>query len=274
MTKSSPSGRQQGGSSPSALGIETVKVPFDRPWDWLAAGWRDLWLAPASSLVFGGMSALAGLALAFFLAISGFEALIPVLGGGFALVGPLLAAGLYEKSRRIADGQSVRLGDTVNATARSMGRLGLFAAILLIVYLVWIRLAFLLLALFLGSSGLPPVREFTSTLLFTTHGLGLLVVGTLVGALLAGFVFMISAVAIPLLMERDVDAITAMTISGRAVIASPKAMLLWAALIAGFTGAGVLTMGVGLVVAFPLIGHATWHAYRDVVAREPKFSSD
>lgn len=270
MAESSVERGKHGQTNPVGLGVETRQVPFDRPWDWLAAGWRDLWQGPTTSLAFGLVATFVGLVLAFTLATAGLEALIPVLAGGFTLVGPLLAAGLYEKSRRIAEGRPVDLHATFAATVRSSRQLGLFSAILLVIYLLWIRLAFLLLMLFQGPRGLPPAREFVSTLLFTPHGLGLLVVGTATGALLAGVVFAISAVSIPLLMERRIDAITAMAASVQAVAKNPQAMALWAALIAGFVLLGLLTLGAGLVLVFPLIGHATWHAYRDViVATEP-----
>ena len=152
---------------------------------------------------------------------------------------------------------------------QSASRLGLLAALLLFLYLVWVRIAFMLLALFLGTSGLPPVREFTTTLLFTPHGLGLLIVGTAVGALLAAVAFTMTVISIPLLMDRRVDVFTAIVASGEAVAMNPRPLALWAALIAGFIALGVATIGAGLVFVFPLLGHATWHAYRDLVAAQP-----
>ena len=103
------------------------------------------------------------------------------------------------------------------------------------------------------------------TLLFTPHGLGLLVAGTAVGGVLAATVFAISVISVPLLMTRRVDAVTAIAASLAAVVLNPKPMALWAGLIAGFMALGIATLYVGLIVVFPLIGHATWHAYRDLV---------
>jgi uncharacterized membrane protein len=197
---------------------------------------------------------------------AGLESLIPVLAGGFLLIAPLLAVGLYEKSRALAANEYVSFGSTLTAAWRAIGRLSPFAAALLIIYLVWVRLAFLLFSLFLGTSGLPPAHEFMPTLLFTAQGLGLLVVGTAIGAVLAAIVFAISAISIPMLMDRNIDAVTAMVRSAKAVIDNPRPMGLWAILIAGFMALGIATMGLGLVLAFPLIGHATWHAYRDFVS--------
>jgi uncharacterized membrane protein len=119
--------------------------------------------------------------------------------------------------------------------------------------------------LFMGTRGLPPPTEFVPTLLFTPHGLGLLIVGTLVGGTLAIIVFAISAISVPLMMTHRVDAVTAMAASVEAVVANPKPMALWAVLIAAAMSLGLATLSLGLIVVFPLIGHATWHAYRSLV---------
>jgi uncharacterized membrane protein len=245
--------------------VEVRSVPFDRPWDWLAAGWRDLWTSPGVSLAYGALATVCGLLLTLGLGMANLESLVPVMGGGFLLVGPLLAVGLYEKSRLLSRGEAPTLGATASAAVSAAMRLGFLSAFLLFLYLVWMRIAFMLLALFLGTQGLPPAREFMPTLLFTTNGLGLLIVGTAVGAVLAALGFAATAVSIPLLMDRRLDAMTAMAKSFEAVIRNPKPMGLWAALIAGFIALGMATIGLGLVVAFPLLGHATWHAYRDLV---------
>jgi uncharacterized membrane protein len=241
------------------------KVDFDRPWDWLGAGWRDLTAVPGLSLTYGALVAGAGSALTFGLHAMGHEALLPVVAGGFLLVGPLLAVGLYDISRKLASGERPTLAGSFAAGLRAAARMGLLTAFLLFVYLVWLRVAFLLFALFFGSGGMPPSSEFMRELLFTPHGLALLSVGTLVGAILAAIVFATTVVAIPMILDREVDTLTAISTSVRAVVANPFPMGLWAALIAGFVILGLLTIGAGLVVAFPLLGHATWHAYRDTI---------
>lgn len=253
----------------AAEGAEIGVVPFDRPWEWLAAGWRDLWTNASISLTYGALATICGMILTLGLSMAELESLVPVLGGGFLLVGPLLAVGLYEKSRILAAGGKPTLGATISAASASMMRLGLLSAFLLLLYLVWMRIAFMLLALFLGTQGLPPAREFMPTLLFTPHGLGLLIVGTATGAVLAALGFAGTAISIPLLMDRRLDALTAMAKSMEAVIRNPKPMALWAVLIAGFVALGMVTLGLGLIFAFPLLGHATWHAYRDLVI-QPK----
>ena len=137
----------------------------------------------------------------------------------------------------------------------------------MLVYLAWVEIAFLLFMLFFGPQPMPPLDVFVSNLLLTPRGLGLLIVGTGVGIVLATIVFAISAIAGPLLMTEPVDVVTAATISVGACRKNPKAMALWAALIAGAMVLGFVTLFVGLVIMFPLIGHATWHAFRDLLVR-------
>lgn len=250
-------------------GIIVETVAFDAPWAWLAGGWRDLWAAPVVSLFYGLVFAGLAVLLTAGLLARGLESLILPLSGGFLLIGPALAVGLYETSRRLEANETVRLGDILQTVLRCSGRLSFFGAMLGFVYVIWLQLAFLLLMLFLGSNDLPPAKDFVATLLFTPSGLGLLVAGTLVGGGLALLVFSISVVSVTLLMTRRVDAVTAVATSLSAVLRNPKPMLLWAGLIAGFMSLGLATLFVGLIVAFPLIGYATWHAFRDVIREHP-----
>jgi uncharacterized membrane protein len=246
-------------------GISIAQVAFDAPWSWLAAGWRDMWRVPHISLCYGlafaGISAM----LAVGLLIGGLESLMLALAGGFLLTGPLAAVGLYETSRRLELGDSVGFRDLFGGLLGSAGQLGFFGAILGFMFIVWVQLAFLLFMLFLGDRPLPPASELVPTLLFTAQGLGLLVTGTVVGGILAAAVFAISAISVPLLMTRRIDAVTAMGASLVAVALNPKPMLLWAGLVAGFMALGLASLFVGLIFVFPLIGHATWHAYRELV---------
>jgi uncharacterized membrane protein len=222
---------------------------------------------PSVSLVYGAVFSLAAWIILFGLVPLNAVSLIPVLTGGFMLVGPLFAAGLYEASRCLERGERITLRQAVGAGWQARGRLGFFGVILFFAFFVWVELAFLLLMLFLGLGGatLPPPSEFLQTLLFTRAGLGLLLTGMLTGAALAIVVFSISAVTPPFLLARDVDAVTAMATSMRTVRLNIGPMLLWAALVTGLMFLGFATLFLGLVVAFPLVGHATWHAFRALV---------
>ncbi len=239
-------------------------IPFDAPWAWLASGWRDMCHTPALSLGYGAAFALAAAALAASLFARDLQAIFPVLAGGFLIVGPLAAVGLYEASRRLAVGETVRIVDMLSASKGARGQLLYFGAMLLFAYLLWVRIALLLLALFLGATTLPPPAEFMQLLLFTPAGLGLLIVGSIVGGAIAAVIFAVSAVSVPMLLVRRTDVVTAARASIAAIVQNPKPMALWAALVVALMAAGFATLLAGLVVVFPLIGHATWHAYADI----------
>jgi uncharacterized membrane protein len=247
---------------PEAVSIR--RVAFDAPWGWLGAGWRDLWSAPAMSLGYG--AAFAVTAYIFVLQLSRIDALplLLPLAGGFFLIAPLAAVGFYEVSRRREKGEETSLRDILQAAREASGRLAFFGVALLLLFFFWMQVASLLFMLFFGNATFPPIDQFIPTLLFTPHGLGLLVTGTAVGAVFATTAFAISAIAVPMLLERDVDVVTAMRTSVEAVRLNPPAMLLWAVLIAGLMTAGLVTLFAGLAIVFPLCGYATWRAYREL----------
>ncbi|MEL7048727.1 MAG: DUF2189 domain-containing protein, partial [Pseudomonadota bacterium] len=225
-------------------GIESIRVrdvPFDAPWDWLGAGWSDMWSKPHVSLSYGAAAAGMAMLIMFGLSQLGWESMILVLGGGFLIVAPFIAVGLYDVSRRLEVGEPVSLAAAIKASFKAEGQLLFMGLILLFIYLVWVRVALLLFALFLGTLSFPPPSEFIPTLLFEPHGLGLLVVGTVVGGIFAALVFVISVVAIPMLLVQDVSTVVAVTKSIEAVTRNPKPMALWAVLIAGFMVLGIAT---------------------------------
>jgi uncharacterized membrane protein len=255
-------------TSPLVASAYTIRqVPYDAPYSWLAAGWRDLWRVPRVSLAYGLFFALLGLLLVVGLTQVGLLSLILVLAAGFVLIGPMLAVGLYEKSRRLEKGEPVSLANALRAGYSASGQVAHMGFLLMLVSLAWVEIALLLFMLFEGPQPMPPIDEFVSNLLLTPRGLGLLIVGTGVGMVLGATVFAISAVAVPLLMTERVDVVTAAMMSVEACHRNPKAMALWAVLIAGAMVLGFVTLFLGLVIAFPLIGHATWHAFRDLLMR-------
>lgn len=236
----------------------------DAPWRWLAAGWRDMMRIPAISFTYGIGVAAASVALLAFLFYLDLPYLFLPLGAAFMFVGPMLAVGLYEASRRVEAGLPVGLFQVAFVATRSPTQLAWLGLILMLFLLAWVRIATLLFALFFGT-GFPPLAKFVTMLIFTTDGLIFLAVGTIIGAGLAFTAFAISVVSVPLLMARDSDAITAIIVSVRAVLENFWTMMVWAWLIALLTAVGIATLFVGLIVTFPLVGHATWHAYRELV---------
>jgi len=248
-----------------APGIRTVEI--DRPWRWLAAGWRDFASAPLVSLAYGFLFSAAGYVVIYGLyALDMFYLILP-MAAGFTLVGPVAAVGLYDVSRRLEAGEPVTLGAALRSFLAHSGSVSAMGLVLMLFLLAWIRVALLIFALFFGSQ---PVRatNFIEAVFFAPESLPFVITGTLVGAILAVGVFTISAISLPMLLDRNVGVPVAIAASFGAVNRNPKAMALWAALIAGFTAFGVATLFVGLSVCLPLIGYASWHAYRDLVDEE------
>ncbi|MEJ2227769.1 MAG: DUF2189 domain-containing protein [Alphaproteobacteria bacterium] len=245
--------------------IRIYQADLEAPWRWLQAGWADIERAPGVSLAYGAIFTVIALLLLVGLSTAGLQSMIFPLAGGFLLIGPVLAVGLYESSRRLAAGEPVSLHAVFDAGGQSMGQLMLFGLALMLIYLAWVELAFLLFMLFYGGVPLPPLQEFIASLLFTWNGLGLLIVGSIIGAGMAALVFTISMVSVPMLMTRKVGVATAVLTSVQAVRLNYQVAALWTVLIVGLMSLGIATLFVGIVIAFPLVGHASWHAYRDIV---------
>lgn len=252
-----------------AVSIPRIRTIDDvgRPWRWLEAGWRDLRAAPLVSFALGGLAVATSYLLVWALMQADLLYLVLPLAGGFLLMAPLLATGLYEISRLTERGEPVSIAAAFAAFQRNAPRLATMGVILTVTLLVWIRLAFLVFALFFGAEP-PALDQIFDRIFFSAETVPFLVTGTLLGAVPAAVVFSISVVSIPMLLDRDVSVLTAMATSVQAVRFNPRLMAGWAALIALITAAGMTTAFVGLALAFPLIGHATWHAYRDLIVSE------
>lgn len=243
--------------------VEGRAVAPARPWAWLAAGWRDLTQAPRVGLAYGVGIVAASWLLVVALHRYDMAYLALPASAGFFLVAPLLAAGIYETSRRLEQGGRVDLGTALLAW-RAPAQLGLMGVVLLLLHLAWIRVAMLLFAIFFPgkSTALPDLAQL---LLFSPQSIPFLVTGTIIGLAFAVVAFAISAISIPMLIDREIDVMTAIMTSIFAVTCHWRAMALWAGLIVVFTAAGLATMFIGLALIVPLVGHATWHAYRDLV---------
>ena len=244
------------------------RVPGDRPWIWLAGGWEDMRRAGRVSYGWAAIFVAVGAALiGGAAALGAYEAILP-LATGFPLLAPILVIGLYEVSRRIEAGATVGFRTPFAALRRNAGQIGIMGFVLGFVFLVWMRVATLLFAWFFGTSSFTAANFMTDVVLSGANAL-FLVIGGAIGAAFALLVFAISAVSLPMLLDREkTNAFTAIASSVAAVRANPRAMLLWAFLIVSFTGGGLALGLVGLVLTLPLVAHATWHAYRDLIAAE------
>lgn len=248
--------------SPHARGL-----PAAAALGWLAAGWHDLWDDAGGSLAYGlVMLLISVLVIGGLIGLGWDYFLFPALAG-FAIVAPAFAAGLYEKSRRRAAGQRTGLGAMLRVQAAS-GQQMLFVGVLLcLLMLLWMRAAVLLYALFFGWKPFPGLAHISSMLVTDPLGPWLLLVGGAVGGLFAAFGFAISVFSLPMLLEERMDALTAMGTSMAMVWNNLPVMLTWGAIILGLLVLALLPGLLGLVLVFPLLGHATWHAYRAIRGR-------
>ena len=254
------------------VNIRSIK-DVDRSGQWLAEGWRDFTRAPGVSLIYGSSFVVVGLIATIGLFSEGLGSLILPLAGGLMILAPILVVGLYDAARRLEAGLPVRLADCFRAFGRSAGQLAALGIVLMVCYLFWVRTALLLFALFFNQDP-PPFDRFIEDVVLSMQGVALLLVGGAVGAAFAAAVFAISAVSIPLIYDRPVDALTAIGVSLLAVRENFRLMFGWAGLIAVITVAAIATAFIGLAVALPVLAYATWHAYRDLIASGPVYPED
>jgi uncharacterized membrane protein len=231
------------------------------PLRWLRAGWRDLRAAPVPSLFYGVVLA----AMGFLLVRYSSGAIGIAFTTGFLLVGPFLAIGLYDISRRLERGEATALRGTLTAWRANFPAIGFYALVLTLLLAVWIRVSLVVVALFfpdgkltwagLAESLAASPDAWFFVLAYVAAGLGF-----------ALLVFATSALSLPMLLDRErMDALTAMIVSFNALRANLAQMLAWGACVVALTALGFATFYFGLTLALPVIGHATWHAYREAI---------
>jgi uncharacterized membrane protein len=232
----------------------------------LADGLRDFQSAPIYGLTFGALYAAGGILIVLSVSALGASYLAYPLAAGFALIGPFVAVGLYEVSRRRETGQPLSW-TAVSGTIVTQGwrELGWMAFVTVFVFVIWMYLIQLLIALLLGLKSFVSLRDFLLAVTTTPEGWIFLIVGHLLGAALSLVLFSLTVVSFPLLLDRDVDFVTAMITSVRAVVASPGPMIGWAAVVVILMIVACLPAFLGLLVVLPVLGHATWHLYRRIV---------
>lgn len=229
----------------------------------LRAGLADFKAEPAYGLFFALVYVLGGLGLWFGLGAAGQPVWFIPIAAGFPLFAPFAAVGLYEVSRRREAGESISWGPVLGALrGRGDGQLALMAVLVLIVFGFWIILARGVFAIFMAQTGIG----FESLgLLWSAGGVTMLLIGSIIGAIVALFLFSITVISLPMLLDREVDFVTAMITSVETVRRNPKVMLSWAALIAGLLIAAMIPAFLGLFIVLPVLGHATWHLYRRAI---------
>jgi uncharacterized membrane protein len=251
-----PGGAGSSPSDPAALPFAAPCRPLSlsAPFGWLRLGWSDLRAAPRQSAFYGLLIAALGAIIALLAWKLGLLALYVGLASGFVFVGPFLAMGLYSISYQREHGRHPSLAFSLRQGREHLPEALVLGVCLLVVLLVWARAA-TIMSVFRPSDAFP-----------TWHDLiPYLGIGTVVGAFFCAIVFAATAFSLPMLLDRRTDAITAVVTSINATLRNKPAMLLWGTMIVMAVLIGFATMFVGFIVLMPLIGHATWHAYRQTI---------
>jgi uncharacterized membrane protein len=234
------------------------------PFKWLAQGWRDFMTMPVMSIAYGLLILVISIGFVGGLIALGRDYILFPAFAGFMVVGPILAVGLYEKSRRIEEGLPLSWSNLFFVKPRSGGQILFTGVLLCLLMMVWMRAAVIIYALFFGLVPFPGLNHIASMLFSTQVGWAMLAVGTAVGGLFAAFSFAISAFSIPMLLDQSTDAFTAMGSSMALVWTNLRVLLIWAVIVLALFLLSLATCMLGLLVIFPLLGHASWHAYRGV----------
>lgn len=231
----------------------------------LALGWRDFTRAPFFGLAFAAVYVLGGWLIFWALTAKGQIWWTLPASAGFPILGPFIACGFYEISRRLETGQPLRAGEIFGVIFRQKDRqIPSIAAVIVVFFLFWNFLAHMIFALFLGRATMTNVSS-SLTIFTTPEGMMMLAVGTVVGAVFATLLFSLTVVSLPMLLDRDVDFVTAMLKSLSLVQENPVLMLGWGAMIGVILFAAMLPWFLGLFLALPVLGHATWHLYRRAI---------
>ncbi|HRQ55967.1 MAG TPA: DUF2189 domain-containing protein [Azoarcus taiwanensis] len=260
--------QQSENNNPEDPGLPFPKARDARlgaPFRWLARGLSDFKSCPIPSLFYG--FCFAGMGLLVTMVFEHAYEYTMAVTSGFLLLGPFLAMGLYEISRRRELGENCSLAPTLTVWRRNAGNIGIFAVVLGVVFLVWARASLVIFALFY-SNEVPNLSGFLSQVV-RLENLDFLAVYFGVGFVFASIAFGVSIVSIPLMLDRNQDAISSMLGSIGVLFRNPGTMLLWAVLLVSLTIIGFLTFHLGLVLLMPIIGHATWHAYRELLEPLP-----
>ena len=244
----------------SAFDIQLRPLSWGDPLRWLAAGWRDFIRAPGIGLFYGLCFMAMGWAL-----LKVYEhapAYTLALSAGFLLMGPFMCLGLYQVSMRLERGEQPDFADSILAWEARLSQLAIFGGVLLILEMLWGRAALVIFAV--SFDGMPDLAGSLSKFL-DPENIGFVVTYLGVGAVFAGLIYAVSVVSIPMLLDRPVDAVTAGLTSLRLVLSQTGVMLLWGGLITVLVLLALLPWFAGLLVVGPVLGHASWHAYRAAV---------
>jgi uncharacterized membrane protein len=248
------------------LGIRSIKA--SDLGDALRSGYADFAAFPTFAVFLCLIYPIIGFALGGLVFGTNMLPLAYPFAAGFALVGPIAALALYEMSRQREAGREPDIAHAFDVVkSPSMPAILAVSALLIGLFVVWVATAQTLYTAIMGPTWPDATVDFLRNILTTREGWTLIIAGNLLGAVFAIVAFAIGVVSFPLLLDRDVGAVAAVTTSLRAVAANPATMALWGIIVAALLLLGSIPFFLGLAVVMPLLGHATWHLYRKVVAR-------
>ena len=243
---------------------DVASVGFTAPLSWLSGGWADFRKAPLPCLIYGLGLALISAAIVGGVLFSGHANWVMILTGGFFFIAPMLAMGLYEAGRQLEFGVKPRLSQMLLVKTASAGNLAVLGLALFLVYLLWTRAASVVYGLSTFRAH-ETVEAFVAFAFTDPEGLNMTLWGTLIGGAIAFVAFCFVVVSAPMLLDRKSDIFIATATSFRAVFRNFGPLLFWAVLIVALTLLGIATACIGLIVIFPVLGLASWRAYRDMV---------
>lgn len=242
------------------------KVSDNAPASWLKLGWKDFVNTRFQGAFYGLVFVLMGYAIAWVYATK--WQLTMGLMGGFFLMGPFLCSGIYDLSRQYERTGKASLLSSMTCWTRNTGSVAFFAIILTFAMIVWARVSLILFAL--SSTTSFPTLQGVLKQIFSFQNPQFLLLWAGVGFVFASIVFALGVISAPMMLDRKSDTLAAVFSSVRSVHANPKALYLWAVIVVFVIGLSLLAGFIPLLVTAPVIGHATWHAYRDLVARDPE----
>jgi uncharacterized membrane protein len=253
----------QGTEAPLPMVAPCRHLPPLAPLGWLKAGWSDIRRAPGQSLSYGLAITALSYVISFMALKMGNWVILLALLSGFVFLGPVTAIGLYAISAQLQRNEQPSLARCLKEERKGLGNAMVFALLLMVIFLVWARAASML-HIFFPMEAKP---DWSQVLTFYS-------IGSAVGSIFALITFSIAAFSLPMILDRQVDAVTAVVTSINAVLRNKPAMAVWIVLIVLATALGFATAFLGLAITIPLIGHATWHGYQATIIASDFPSND
>jgi uncharacterized membrane protein len=246
------------------MSFKTEEITLDHPWQWISKGWNDFKRTAVLSTIYGLIFFAASVLLTMLVFSSNFFFFVPPLTAGFFLVAPILSVFFYDTSRKLEQGETPSFGQTCDTCRKNPFNLTVMGLILMMLLVFWMMISNLVFAIFFSGMALH-MDDMLHNLFLSGNSPAFLIAGLVSGGIIALGVFVITVISVPMLIDKDTNVFKAVTTSYNAVMKNPRPMLLWATLIVMSVGVGIVSFYLSFIISMPVIGYATWHAYRDLV---------